>query len=520
VEIGTRAAAIGVVLLLSALSSTASAHWWSLILLTAVAVAGALPVRNPTLRRWRPVVEEALAAAVVVNSAPYDPALMPYLIVPPLSAGLVSGWRLAVTTSGTAAIVLVSQTVLGDSAFTAPYRVDAAQWVILALVVGLLGSWLRRLQLQQPTDIEVYAEAARLLTQLRDISRQLSGGLDAVSLAQADLESLKAACPYEHGNLFVRSPGGRLVLLATDQPNAPRWEPSLDDDSLWARAWEAAGPLQQRSGFDGTPDRVSLVVPLRLGGESIGLVGVERATAPFGPEELSSAAQIAADGAARIDAAQLFDEVRGLATAEERRRLAREIHDGVAQELASIGYAVDELTAEASNRADPDLVHDLRHLRREVSRVVSELRLSIFDLRTDVSPTHSLTAVLAEHARTVGAQAGLIVHLEIEETTARLRVEVETELLRIAQEAITNARKHAEARHLWVSCRIDPPGAWLRISDDGRGLQGSRRDSFGFDIMRERAARIGATLTVVDRGGGGTVVEVDLATLREGSQSR
>ena len=110
------------------------------------------------------------------------------------------------------------------------------------------------------------------------------------------------------------------------------------------------------------------------------------------------------------------------------------------------------------------------------------------------------------------SSAGLRVHLSLGESTARLPAAVESELLRIAQEAITNARKHAKAANLWVSCDVDPPRAQLKISDDGTGLSGKqrRKDSYGMSIMAERAQRIRACLSVTAREPNGTVVSVSL----------
>jgi signal transduction histidine kinase len=102
------------------------------------------------------------------------------------------------------------------------------------------------------------------------------------------------------------------------------------------------------------------------------------------------------------------------------------------------------------------------------------------------------------------------VHLVLDEAPNRLPVDAETELLRIAQEAITNARKHANAENLWVTCSVNPPRATLRIEDDGGGLGKPRTDSFGLEVMRERAERVGAKLTVQNRDDGGTSVEVTL----------
>ena len=115
--------------------------------------------------------------------------------------------------------------------------------------------------------------------------------------------------------------------------------------------------------------------------------------------------------------------------------------------------------------------------------------------------------------RQVGALSGLTVHLVLHEDIRRLGIETETELLRIAQEAIANARRHAQALNLWVELRVEPPYAFLQVSDDGIGLGSTRDDSFGLEIMRERASRIGASLQFRPRVGGGTVVEAVLGEL-------
>jgi signal transduction histidine kinase len=129
-----------------------------------------------------------------------------------------------------------------------------------------------------------------------------------------------------------------------------------------------------------------------------------------------------------------------------------------------------------------------------LTRLVTELRLSIFDLRANVGASGGLGSALSEHARNVGRQSGITVHLTLNEAPNRLTPAVETELLRIAQEAITNARKHSAARNIWIECQVEPPAAHIQIRDDGRGLGVGRHDSFGLKIMRERADRIGARL--------------------------
>ena len=150
---------------------------------------------------------------------------------------------------------------------------------------------------------------------------------------------------------------------------------------------------------------------------------------------------------------------------------------------------------------------------------MSELRLSIFDLRSEVDVHGGLGAALSEYVRSVGQQSNMTVHLSLDEAATRLPAETEAELLRIAQEAITNARKHAGAQNLWVSCEIDPPYARIEVSDDVAGIGPHRPEGrFGLAIMAERAERIRGQLEIKPRSSGGTSVAVVIgASPRRGS---
>jgi signal transduction histidine kinase len=139
------------------------------------------------------------------------------------------------------------------------------------------------------------------------------------------------------------------------------------------------------------------------------------------------------------------------------------------------------------------------------------LRLSIYDLRSDTRPTVSLATALSSYVHSIGRDWGMTIHVQATESRGRLPAECEAELLRIAQEALTNARKHAAADNIWVTLAVQAPHAWLRIEDDGTGFANPHSaKSFGLHIMKERAARIGATFRVVRRPARGTLVEVVL----------
>jgi signal transduction histidine kinase len=504
------AAACGV-LLLSARAGAAEIV--AACALLAVAAGASIPLPWPSIQRLQPPIEAVLACLVMLALEPLPEPLLPYLVAPALAAGLLGGAQAAITASGLAGLTLLLGRELGSETLGRnEYYSAISQWTLIPLAVGLLAAWIHRLQQQgAQQDNAAYASAYRLISQLRAVARQLSGGLDPVSLGQQLLQQLQAQLPFERGAVYVRSTGGRLTPITFHGADRVDWS---TDHPLFDEAWAASAPVRQGTQLsNGSPGHAA-VLPLRLGLRTFGLVAVERVEPAFEAQRLTDVDQLLEEQALRLETALLFSEVRSLATAEERRRLAREIHDGIAQELASLGYVVDDLAARA--RYIPDLEQDIRALRGELTRVINELRLSIFDLRSEVQTTVGLGTAISDYVRQVGAGSNFTVHLVLDEAPTRLPIDAETELLRIAQEAVTNARKHADAENLWVTCRVDPPSALLRVEDDGNGLGRPRNDSFGLEVMRERAARIGAKLSVYGREQGGTAVEVTLGSAADG----
>jgi signal transduction histidine kinase len=484
------------------------------LLLMTLAVLASIPLPE-VWRPWapfQPVSEAVLACVLMLLLEPLPETLLPYLMAPALAAGLTGGVRTAITATGLSGLVLLSGPVFGSEELTwSSYLAVVSRWTLITLAVGLLGAWVGRLQEANDSQTEnvAYAAAYRLISQLRLVARQLSGGLDPVSLGQQMLEAVSRAVPFDRGAVYVRSNGGRLTPVTFLGADRLDWDV---EQPLFDEAWASSSAVRTTRSLSSGVAGSAAVLPLRIGLRTFGLLAVERSTGEeFDRRQLADAEGVLEELGLRLETALLFSEVRSLATAEERRRLAREIHDGIAQELASMGYAVDDLAARA--RYLPDLEADLKALRAELTRVITELRLSIFDLRSEVQSTTGLGTALSDYVRQVGASSNLTVHLVLDESPVRLPVDSETELLRIAQEAVTNARKHANAQNLWVTCAIDPPSAYLSIADDGTGLGRPRDDSFGLEVMKERAERIGARLVVDNRPEGGTAVEVTLGAI-------
>ena len=503
---------LGLVFVLAAVSPQRSQAllWFPLLLVLAVITSvRPWPGRLGLLVRTLTAVATVVA---VLESGSADSPLFPNLIAPAFAGGLIAGSANAVVPTGLAAIGLLAAGQIGEGG-DALAR-ESALWVVLALAAGLAGAWIRALLTPSPGAIAAeqqdtsYAAAYRLLAQLRPVARQLSVGLDPGTIAEGLIESLRAVCDFDRGAVLVRTGGGRLIGLAGTGVDRTDWEVDVTDDGPFAEAWLTQRPQRLNRQLSGRPG-ASVVVPLKIGLRTFGLVGLETDHRSFADVDLGEVTAVADEAALRLETALLFDEVRGVATAEERRRVAREIHDGIAQELSYLGYFVDGLAAEA--KGNEELSQQLKDLRQEITRIVSELRLSIFDLRSEVDVHGGLGSALSDYVRSVGRQSGLTVHMSLSEAANRLPAETEAELLRIAQEAITNARKHANAENLWVTLEVDPPAALLRVEDDGRGLGKARDDSYGLQIMRERAKRLRTTVLVAPREPSGTLVEVSLA---------
>jgi two-component system, NarL family, sensor histidine kinase DegS len=200
----------------------------------------------------------------------------------------------------------------------------------------------------------------------------------------------------------------------------------------------------------------------------------------------------------------------------ERSRLAQEIHDGPAQSLSNAIFQVEYI--ERVLDSDPRLAGaELRHLRVLLRRELGDMRTFISQLRPPLLDEIGLDAAIldaVEHARTV---SGATITTSLEGSTDGLNEAARTVVLRVAQEALQNVRKHASATKVTISTTVEGAGFVLEIGDDGRGFDSEAvaadgRRHFGLQFMRERAELIGARLDVRSQPGDGTAVRLTIPT--------
>jgi len=197
----------------------------------------------------------------------------------------------------------------------------------------------------------------------------------------------------------------------------------------------------------------------------------------------------------------------------ERQRLARDLHDSVTQSLYSVTlYANAAVLALAAGKHEVTAGY-LRELQETAQEGMRDMRLLIFELHPAVLETEGLAAALQARLAAVESRSGLLTEFRVE-GERRLPITVENELYWIAQEALSNVRKHAAARHVTVHLRFTATAVSLEVLDDGVGFDprampaGTRG---GLRTIAERAERVRGTLTYVSAPGEGTRVTVEVA---------
>ena len=227
-----------------------------------------------------------------------------------------------------------------------------------------------------------------------------------------------------------------------------------------------------------------------------------------GPDWLSPGdlARLVVSGLLLMAASKELGESRGQAMTcavdQERRRLAREIHDGLAQELAFIVSQSRRLTARAPRAEELDL------LARAGQAALSDARRAIFALKR--SSRQGLGEMIVEQAVRIADRAGLVLDVEVQRD-GPVDAEVEHAILRIVSEAIGNAARHGRASRVSLHISCEGERVAVRISDDGGGFEpraARPRRSFGLTSMAERAESVGGRLHVQSRRGAGTTIEV------------
>jgi two-component system NarL family sensor kinase len=378
---------------------------------------------------------------------------------------LVYGALSTVLLAGYLAIVAGAQAVFGTNA-------DRAAAVGAAGVVAVLAAPLR-LRLQRAVDRLIYGDRGDPHAALSDLGRRIAGSPD--DLLREVVGTVTDA---------LRAPYAAIVLAGDSEPTA----------------------------VAGTPSPATVAVPLSLRGTEVGsLVVAQRSPVePYGArdfallEELARHIAVAAHAATLTRDLQRSRESLVVTREEERRRIRRDLHDGLGPALAGVAFGLDAArNTLAQNPSAADAA--LAELKTELLASLADVRRLVYDLRPPALDQLGLVPALQEYAARLGERGALQVSVTAS-ALPPLPAAIEVATYRIATEALTNAARHSGARHSFIDLLVDDKTLRLEVADDGVGVNGHRGNGVGLAAMAERAAELGGTCSVTKREEGGTTV--------------
>jgi signal transduction histidine kinase len=195
---------------------------------------------------------------------------------------------------------------------------------------------------------------------------------------------------------------------------------------------------------------------------------------------------------------------------DERTRIARELHDTLLQSLAGVSLQLDGVAKQVGSSSEA-AASQIIAVRRQVDASFREARQKVQDLRSPMLQGRVLPAVLRESVEQIAAGHPAVLRMTVSGHARPLREEVDEAMLRIGQEAVANAVRHAQATEILVTLAYDHRSVSLRVRDDGQGFDlqddGRRVGHWGLRNMQERAQQIGAEWKVATGAGRGTEVE-------------
>ena len=296
-----------------------------------------------------------------------------------------------------------------------------------------------------------------------------------------------------------------------------------EEQSFPATAGTIAGAgaeMPQIVASSGEPPPDPLRVPLVYQAETVGyLLLAARAGDTFGKADQRLLADLARQAGVAVYAVRLTTHLQQLTESlqesrehlvttreEERRRLRRDLHDGLGPALASLTFKVEaarNLLKQDSEKTD----RLLEDVRQQAQEAIADIRRLVYNLRPPALDELGLLSALREQA-TNHQHEGLEVVFEAPPALPSLPAAVEVAVYRIAQEALTNVARHAQAQRCLLSLQVDEDAFHLEICDDGKGIPAGHHVGVGLQAMHERANELGGSCTITAGSSGGTIVRV------------
>jgi PAS domain S-box-containing protein len=288
------------------------------------------------------------------------------------------------------------------------------------------------------------------------------------------------------------------AFLHSRQVVMPHRKASIMADPAWAPLHE----IMDRADWDGF-----VSMPMIVRGRTLGVVN-----AFYVPEEepgpLAFLEAMADHAGIAIDTAALLAQTRSQARSDERRRLARDLHDSVVQQLFSMRMQAKVLRNQLDRNVDTDrLRRSAEELASLSSSALADLRQLVFELRPLELAEQGMVEAVRRQAAGVQARTGLLVEVHTDSDRIEASLELQEDVYRIVSEAVHNVVKHADASTAVITIMVDDEDLVVKVSDDGVNASSAAGSvdhvGLGLESMRERTARWGGRITAGPRPGGG-----------------
>ncbi len=369
-------------------------------------------------------------------------------------------------------------------------------------------------------------ERTRELATLYDVTAVASESLDLQVTLQRSLARVLEALRCPAGAIQLLDKAERVVRLAVQQGISPQLAAQLDtvpvDSGLldWMLehgepvlitdvASDPRAPLAvSASGF-----QVYVCAPMRCRGQVLGVFSIFGGTEQqFHLEDVALLASIADHTGVAVENTQLHRQAEQAAALQERERLARELHDSVTQSLFSLTLFTEAAREMARKGELGSIDQHLSEVDTIAHQSLKDMRLLLYELRPSALAEEGLVGALRRRLEAVEKRLGIEARV-LTDVLVELPAPVEECLYHIAQEALNNALKHAEATAVTVYLRTEGEHVILEVSDNGLGFAPdgvSDQGGMGLKSMRQRAEKLGGICTVLAQPGQGTRVQVNL----------
>jgi PAS domain S-box-containing protein len=433
-------------------------------------------------------------------------------------------WQATSIVSFTAAVVKSAESTIGLLliGYDQPHQPREDEEHLMLAIADMAGNAIQRTSMMDTLEQRVQVRT-RELKVLFEIARSASQPSELKTILDQSLEQVMEIYLVQFGVIQLLAEDGETLELVAQKglsevsARSMTFTPVKDSIVGQVIAENRAVLSLDMHMVPGRPDpnlspmpRIYLGAPIRAKGKILGVISIsDPGEIQFSVEEVALLETIASQIGASVESARLRKRSKEAAILEERQRLARDLHDSVTQSLFSLNMMAEGCRLSAAQASQAQIVQWFAELGASAQQALKDMRLLLYELRPSTIEHDGLVTALHRRLDAVEGRSGVKSRFLVEGDPRRLSILEEHELYHLAQEALNNALKHAQATVIDVRLMVGTRLIKLEIRDDGIGFEPDRIESEGMGLasMAERAKRMGGSLEVLSQLGRGTTIK-------------